>query len=134
MSGIEFDFSEVNQFAVEIDESIAVVPEYVEKAVGISALKGKQAWREAATGHRYLPRYPFSIDFDKVTNDRGVIGTEVGPNPDLDTRQGTLGIVEDAPGGVNAAPQRNYVAAEKVIEKDLVIGVLKAVDDSLGGV
>lgn len=131
---IEFDFSQLSEFAVTLDEGTREVGRNVEKAVAVSAFKGRRAWQQSARDNSttHLPGYPVAVDYDKVSNDGGVIGTELGPN--LAKGQGPLGIVEDSPGGVNGAPQRNYVAAEKVIEKDLVIGVLKAVDDSLGGV
>lgn len=128
---IDFDFSELGQFSVEIDESTRVLPSKVISAVKVSALKGRRAWQKSAGGSTHLPGYPAAVDYDDVKNDGGVIGTDLGPN--LGKGQGPLGIVEDSPGGVRGAPQRNYVAAEKVIEKDLVIGVLKAVEDSLGG-
>lgn len=131
MSGISFDFSELHEFVAEIDEGNAKLPRLLMKAVGVSALKGRRAWQAAANGSRSLPAYPTAVDYDDVTNNGGVIGTELGPN--LDKNQGPLGIVEDSPGGVRGAPQRNYVAAENVVEKDLVVGVLKAVEDSLKG-
>lgn len=129
---IDFNFDELTGFSVEIDEGNARLPGLVAKAVGVSALKGKRAWVPAARAHRYAGAYPASIDYDKVSVDGGVIGTDLGPN--LGKNSAGLGIVEDSPGGVRGAPQRNYVKAEKVIEQDLVVGVLKAVDDSLGGV
>ncbi|ANJ26817.1 hypothetical protein [Agromyces aureus] len=131
---IDFDFSELNTFAVEIEQADRKLAGNVVKAVRTSAFRGRRAWQKSAEGNSrtHLRGYPAAVDYDDVKNDGGSIGTDLGPN--LSKGQGPLGFVEDAPGGVNAAPQRNYLAAEKVIEKDLVVGVLKAVDDSLGGV
>lgn len=131
---IEFDFSQLSALSVEIDGGNEKLPRLVEKAVAVSALKGRRAWQASArsSSRVHLPGYPVAVDYDKVSNDGGLIGTDLGPS--IGKAQGSLGIVEDSPGGVRGAPQRNYVKAEKVIEKDLVVGVLKAVDDSLGGV
>ncbi|HEU5223437.1 MAG TPA: hypothetical protein VFU07_07125 [Candidatus Lumbricidophila sp.] len=127
----DFDFSELRRFSAALEAGDAALVKNLKTAVGISALKGKRAWQAAAKGGRRLRAYPFSIDYDKVQVTAGAISTELGPN--LSRNQGALGIIEDAPGGVRSHPQRNYVEAEKVIESDLVNGVLKAFDDALGG-
>lgn len=99
----------------------------IKKAIGISALKGKRAWQDAARGRRYLKAYVPSIDYDPVDSN---FETELGPN--LNRKgAGGLGIVEDSPGGVRGRPQRNYVNAEKVIEEDLPRGVQIAIDQAL---
>jgi hypothetical protein len=128
---IDFDFSELHEFVVKIDQADEKVAANVKKAVGISALKGKRVWQAEAAGHRYSGRYPASIDYDPVDS---ALSTDLGPNFNRSSGAAGLGIVEDSPGGVRGTPQRNYEKAEKVIEQDLVIGVLKAVDDSIGGV
>lgn len=125
------DFHELDDFAALLADGNAKLPGLVVKALGISALKGKRAWQTAAKGSRHLPAYPSSIDYDDVKISGGDITTELGPN--LGRNQGSLGIVEDSPGGVRGAPQRNYVKAEKVIEDDLPKGLLKAAADSLKG-
>ena len=99
----------------------------IKKAVGIAALKGKKAWQGAISAGPYLRAYKPSIDYDPVGSD---YSTDLGPN--LGGRgAGGLGIVEDAPGGVNGAPQRNYIAAEEVMGPDLEKGVLLAIDEAL---
>jgi hypothetical protein len=129
---VEFDFSEVHQFTVELENATADVMKNVKKAVSTSAYRGRQAWIRSARRRAgtHLPGYPTSVDYDSVKFIDGSAETELGPN--LSRNQGPLGIVEDAPGGVNATPQRNYEAAERVIEQDLVSGILIAIGDGIG--
>jgi len=135
MTGVEFDFSELDALAVIIEDAGASVGKNVEKALGIAALKGKRKWsaeakRKSRRGH--LKAYPHSVDYDDVkVKSVGVLETELGPN--LERNQGPLGIVEEAPGGVKGTPQRNRDPVMKLIEEDLVKGVMLAVgDDGLG--
>lgn len=102
----------------------------IKKAIGVSALLGKRAWQKAAGARRRLGSYPASIDYDPVDNN---FSTELGPNPNRRGSSG-LGIVEDTPGGVRGRPQRNYVAAEQIIEEDLPRGVQIAIDQAMGKV
>lgn len=133
MIDVEFDFSELHKFEVTLDVATREVMDDITKAVKTAAYRGRQAWMKAARRRAgtHLPGYPTSIDYDDVTVTVGEVSTELGPN--LGRNQGPLGIVEDAPGGVRAAPQRNYEDAEKVIEEDLVRGILAAIGDGFGG-
>ena len=120
----------LRRFEVDLTGATEDALPNIKKAIGISALKGKRAWQDAARGHRYMKAYVPSIDYDTVGSD---FSTELGPN--LSGKgAGGLGIVEDSPGGVRGAPQRNYVNAEKVIEADLPQGVRIAIDQALRGV
>ena len=120
----------LHQFEVDLTGATKDALPNIKKAIGISALKGKRAWQDAARGHRYLKAYVPSIDYDPVDSN---FETDLGPN--LNRRgAGGLGIVEDSPGGVRGTPQRNYVAAEKAIEVDLPRGVQIAIDQALRGV
>ncbi|WP_336647527.1 hypothetical protein [Microbacterium sp. MMO-10] len=136
MTGIEFDFSEVNDFAAVLDQATPKVVDNLRVAVERSAFVGKEAWRLEAhrKSDRHLPGYPAGIDYTMHEYSGfggGEIFAEVGPSPGR--AQGSLGIVEEAPGGVNAKPQRNYLVAEEKMQEDLVRGVLIAVEDGLGG-
>lgn len=117
----------LRQFTVDLTAATSDALPNIKKAIGISALKGKRAWQQAARGHRFLGSYPASIDYDPVDSN---FSTELGPNPNRRGSSG-LGIVEDSPSGVRGRPQRNYVAAEKVIEADLPVGVELAIDQAL---
>jgi hypothetical protein len=126
-------FDELHKLALDLSAAPIEAAPLIKKAVGIAAGQGKKAWAGAAAGHKYAGGYPASIDYDPVTDSGGVIGTELGPNLARGVGTPGLGIVEDSPGGVNGAPQRNYLAAEKVIEDDLPIGVEIAIDQTMRG-
>lgn len=136
MTTVDFNFSELNELAVLIEGAPAPIGRNVEKALAVAAGKGKKSWTAEArkkSGRKgHLKAYPYSVDYDrvKVVAD-GVLETEVGPNPGR--AQGALAIVEESPGGVRGAPQRNRDVVEKVVEEDLVKGILLAVGDGLGG-
>lgn len=132
MSSVEFDFSELDALAVEIENAAPAVGRNVQKAIAVAARKGKTAWSRSAGSHRYMGPYPGSIDFDPVAvTGAGVIETELGPNL---AKNAGLGIVEESAGGVRGTPQRNYLPAVAIMQEDLARGVLLAVgDDGLGG-
>lgn len=139
MTGIEFDFSELNKLAVDITEADTRVRRNTRKAVERSAFVGKQLWKASADSHvnrGSLRRYGASIDYDiegiGAGNTSGEISAEIGPN--LAKGQGPLGIVEEAPGGVAGKPQRNRQKIEQPLTEDFVRGMLAAVgDDGMGG-
>lgn len=123
-------FDELHKLELDLTAApVAAIP-LIKKAVGISALKGKKAWQAAAAAHRYSGAYPASIDYDPVD---AHLSTDLGPNPSRSRGVAGLGIVEDSPGGVNGAPQRNYLKAEQVIAPDLEHGIEVALDQALKG-
>ena len=81
----------LRQFTVDLTAATSDALPNIKKAIGISALKGKRAWQQAARGHRFLGSYPASIDYDPVDSN---FSTELGPNPNRRGSSG-LGIVED---------------------------------------
>lgn len=126
-------FDDLGKLALDLTAApVESIPNIV-KAVGISAGKGKRAWRDAAKSHHYSGSYPASIDYDTAKLVKGVIATEIGPNLDRGVGTPGLGIVEDSPKGVHGTPQRNYLKAEQVIEADLEYGVALAIDQALKG-
>lgn len=127
-------FDELHKLALDLSAvPVEAVPNIV-KAVAVSAGKGKKAWQGAAKKHRYSGSYPASIDYDTVKVDKsGTISTDLGPNLERGVGTPGIGIVEDSPDGVNGAPQRNYLAAEKVIEEDLPRGIDIAIDQTMRG-
>lgn len=135
MSGVTFDFSELDDLAVLIEDAPAKAGRNVEKALAVAAGKGKKKWTAEAkrkTRRGHLKAYPYSVDYDKVeVVSAGLLETEVGPN--LGRNQGPLAIVEESPGGVRGTPQRNRDSVEKVVAEDLTKGILLAVGtDGLG--
>lgn len=135
MTGIEFDFSELNTLAADVAGAGVRVAENAVKAVERSAFVGKKLWKASADSHidhGSLRGYGRSIDYDKVqVTASGEIGTEIGPN--LAKGQGPLAIVEETPGGVAGKPQRNREKIKQPLTEDFVRGMLAAVgDDGMG--
>lgn len=138
MSSMEFDFSELNALAVDIEGAGTRVRRNARKAVERSAFVGKKLWKESADSHigrGSLRRYGASVDYDVqgvgAGNTSGEISAEIGPSPG--NGQGSLAIVEETPGGVRGVPQRNREKIEQPLAEDFVRGMLAAVgDDGLG--
>lgn len=108
---------------------VYVGPE-VKRALAGTAFNMKESWREAAAGPSggHAKGYPHAIDYEvstKLTHHEALIG------PDLNRRQGALGILEDAPGGVSAAPQNLRPRVIRENEADFERGMTNAVDDAL---
>lgn len=130
---IEFDFSEVNRLAADLGDAPAKVIPNVRKAVEVTARNVKDDWRSGAKAlsGAHAKRYPGSIDYTMELNTDGEIGAEIGPSLGGRWGQGSLGILEDAPGGVGSRPQKAGTKAAKKAEKDFENGLLKAVGDVL---
>jgi hypothetical protein len=124
--GITFDFTELRQLVVDLALVPAKAAPNVRKAVEVTARHVKDDWSKAAnrTG---LGGYAADVSYDMKYED-GAIGAEVGPTPG---DAGSLGIVEDAPGGVRSAPQFAGRDAARKNEKDFIKGIAKALEDTL---
>lgn len=102
---------------------------FVKPALERSAFKAKGKWQEiakAASG-AHAKGYPSKITYD-VKGDFPSYEAEVGPTLG---GQGSLGILEDAPGGVQSAPQKARPAVLREVEADFEKGLDRAVDDAL---
>lgn len=108
---------------------VYVGPE-VKRALEVTAFKMKESWQEAAEGPSgvHARAYPTSVDYD-VTTRLPHWEAEIGPS--LGRRQGALGILEEANGGVRAAPQNVRAGVVKANEADFEKGMDAAVDDVL---
>lgn len=102
----------------------------VKKALEVTAFKMKDSWRDAASGPSgsHASAYPSAIDYDVRTR---VSKWEAEIGPSLGRKQGALGILEEAPGGVSAAPQnvRSGVVSEN--EADFERGMDMAAQEAL---
>lgn len=91
----------------------------------------KEDWQELAKppsgGHARA--YPFSVDYDVTKSEFPHFEAEIGPN--LSRTQGALGILEEANGGVKAAPQNVRKGVVLANESDFERGMDRAVDDAL---
>lgn len=135
-----FDFSELNALTQDLGSVPTSSIPKIRQAVEIAARKTKDAWRQTAAplSGRHARQYPASIDYELELNTDGEISAEIGPNLTRyggKTGQGglapSLGILEDAPGGVRARPQRARQKAAQVGADDLETGLAKALEDLL---
>lgn len=103
---------------------------FVQSALKGTAHKMKESWQELAKGPsgRHAKGYPFSVDYD-VRGQFPSFEAEVGPS--LGRGQGALGILEEAPGGVAAAPQNVRPRVIQANEADFERGMDRATDDAL---
>jgi len=129
MASIEFDFSEVLSLAATIEDAPQAALPKIRQAVEITARHVKDDWRDDARRQNpgQAKNYPSAIDYTMELSD-GEIGAEVGPRVG---GQGSLGILEDAPGGVGARPQKSGQKAARKNEDDFQRGLERAVADAL---
>lgn len=132
MSGVEFDFSELDMLAADLGEAAANVGPFVRKAVQVTAHKVRDSWRENATGMLHAPAFPHSITYDMVGFQgfgATVLQAEIGP--DKGRRQGALGNLIEF-GSRNNPPQGLGHEALQRNEEDFVHGIETAVADAMG--
>lgn len=127
---IDFDFSELNKLSADLGDVPNKIVPLVRKAVEVTARNVKDDWRagaaKASGSHARL--FPISIDYDLGLETDGEISAEIGPN--LGRVQGSLGILEDAPGGVRSKPQHAGRKAAKKNEQDFINGLAKATEEA----
>lgn len=103
----------------------------IRKAVEVSSRMMKDEWQAEAKSRNgkkgHAKRYPSSITYD-IFNTVGGVRGEIGPHLG---GQGSLGFLEESPGGVRSAPQRNWQKPFKKVVKDFEDGLAKALEDSL---
>lgn len=127
------DFSELYELAADLTAAPEDAAKRVDKALEFTSTEIKQDWRQGAerTG---LGGYAASIDYDSKYGP-GVIEYEIGPN--LGRPQGALGLVEDANGDVQSAPQhagRDALRAnEDDFQRGLEIALYDATEKAVGG-
>lgn len=104
---------------------------FVESALKRTAHNMKESWRSLAKGPSggHAKGYPFSVDYDITKRTFPNFEAEVGPN--LGRAHGSLGILEEANGGVAAAPQNMRPQVVKANEADFERGMDRATEDAL---
>lgn len=128
------DFSEIAELAADLTSVPSEANRNIKKAVEVTARNVKDDWRQGAeVSSSYAERYASSIFYD-IKYPGGAIEAEIGP--ELGRPGGSAGFLEDAPGGVRAAPQHAGRDALEANEGDfargLEIAITNAVIDKLG--
>lgn len=124
--GLEFDFSDLTSLVADLGQAPGRAARNIIKAFHVTSRKIDQDWTAGAdrTG---LGSYAGDVSYDITAADT-VIKSEIGPTPG---DAGSLGIMEDAPGGVRSAPQHAGRDATRKNEADFIIGIAKALEDTL---
>lgn len=124
------DFSELYELAADLT---AVPPEAnrnVKKAIEVTARNVKDDWAQGATVSRgYAKTYAAAIDYD-INFPGGAIEAEIGPSLGR-TPGASAGFLEEAPGGVAAAPQHAARDALEANEPDFIRGLEIAIADAV---
>lgn len=114
---------------------LGTVPRYSQRFVHAALRKTahgmKEGWRGIASGYSKggrLRGFPASIDYE-VRGDFPAYEAEIGPQ--VGVGQGSLGIIEDANGGVTAPAMKARPRLLKSGEADFEKGLDRAVDDAL---
>lgn len=123
---LDADFSELHQLVADLSGIPARVAPKVRKAIQVTAVHVKKDWsaRAKRTG---LERYAADITFD-LKESRSGVEAEIGPTAG---DAGSLGIVEDAPGGVRSEPFHAGRDALRANEEDFIRGIEIAAADIL---
>src|SRR6218665_3435086 len=97
--------SDLDGLIRDLSNAPAAVRKFVPKALEVTARNMKDSWRDAAEGPSgsHASRYPYAIDYDVSQPSGSRFEAEIGPS--LGRGQGSLGLLEDAPGDVRSAPQ-----------------------------
>ncbi|TAJ46356.1 MAG: hypothetical protein EPO52_17640 [Herbiconiux sp.] len=137
---IDADTSEMDALARDLSALADIIPRKVRQAVQQTAIKGKDFWQADASvkASRSTAGYPGSIDYELKGSviGGGTVEGEVGPNLSRGGKTGkgglqpSLGILEEAPGGVRAAPRQSIRRAYTFIEEELDKGVDIAIKQS----
>ncbi len=131
----EFDFSELDTLAADLDGAASNVGPYARKAVEVSARNVKDGARRRVRGRKHFKQGANAIDYElKGFQGFGatVLDAEIGY--DKDHASGKLGnlIEYGAPGASNQlAPGSELQAALQETREDFVTGIEQAVDDAL---
>lgn len=123
------DFSELYELVSDLRDVPLEANRNIKKAVEVTARSVRDDWREGATVSRsYAQQYASSIFYD-IKYPGGAIEAEVGP--EIGRPGGSAGFLEDAPGGVRAAPQHAGRDALEANEPDFVRGLEIAITDAV---
>lgn len=125
------DFSELANLAADLSSVPAAANRNIKKAIEVTARTVRDDWRQGAEvsrGGGFTEKYASSIFYD-LKYPGGAIEAEIGP--EVGRPGGSAGFLEDAPGGVMAAPQHAGRNALEANEEDFIRGLEIAIFDAL---
>lgn len=125
------DFHELYELAADLTGAPPEANRNIAKALEVTARSVKDDWRQGAevnSGEKNVANaYANSIDYTIETS-RASIEAEIGPN--LGSKGGSAGFLEEAPGSVTSAPQHAGRDALEANEEDFVRGLEIALFDA----
>jgi hypothetical protein len=134
MDGVEFDFSELNELAADLESASDRLPKHLAKALGVTSKNVKESAQKKVQGRKHFKQAAAAIDYELSGYSGAVSGmtSEIGYNKGRPA--GRLGNLLEfgAPGaGNHLAPGGELQDALHENEDDFVTGIDRAVDDAL---
>ena len=124
------DFSELNELGADLRAVSPLANRNIGKAIEVTARNVKDDWQQGATVSRgYAKSYAPAIDYT-MKYPGNAIEAEIGPSLGK-TPGASAGFLEDAPGGVLAAPQHAARDALEANEPDFIRGLEIAIFEAL---
>lgn len=119
---------------MELAADLSAVPaeanRNIKKAIEVTARNVKDDWKQGATVSKgYAKSYAAAVDYT-IKYPGGAIEAEIGPSLGK-TPGASAGFLEDAPGGVQAAPQHAGRDALEANEPDFVRGLEIAITEAV---
>jgi hypothetical protein len=127
---IEVDASDFFELAADLEAAPAKAIKGVRQALERTSRSIKDDGRKLARKRsgKHARGYPATFSYDLDLNTDGELSSEIGPTIG---GQGSLGILEEARGEVEATPQNALRDATRQHTEDLFRGLEKALDDIL---
>lgn len=125
------DFSELAELAADLSEAPPNATKNIRKALEVTGRNIKDDWRQGAevgSGDGFSSAYSSSITYEMKLAGNAF---EVEIGPELGRAGGSAGFLEDAPGGVRAAPQHAGRDALEANEDDFIRGLEIALLDAI---
>lgn len=125
------DFFELLELTADLSNVPSAANRNIKKAVEVTARNVRDDWRQGAQvayGEGFSARYASSIFYD-IKYPGGAIEAEVGP--EIGRPGASAGFLEDAKGGVLAAPQHAGRNALEANEDDFAHGLEIAIFEAL---
>lgn len=124
MSDRDLDLTDVRRLAVDLTESAVRVQVGVAAALAVSAQRVKDGMKADATGHRFLPRLPEYVSYDRLG-----IGLEYEVGFDK-TGQGNLANIA-AYGTARNDPVMDHTASLRREEPAIIAALLGVAEKSV---
>jgi hypothetical protein len=130
VSGLEFDFSDINKLAADLSNVAKNAGPKIRKAVEVSARNVKEDWRKPLQGSGSVPGGAASISYD-IKGGNAIRGSEITAEigPELGGAGSLVSALEDGFGG-RQGPTGFGAAALQMNQEDFVRGLEIALQEN----